>query len=354
MRTPDRRCVRAVEHPRRALGGHDQVDAEAFAVGSDLEERRHEVRVPGRDAAGSSTTMTSRGKVTPRHARWSRPSSSARRHRRVRSARCASEVSWCITTCGSAAHAPNVDPPARSSERERDRVGWEAGREAHHERAQQLALAGARRSADEHVRAVAVEVDLDRSVVTSRRSGTRAWDRSLVARQRAAIVAAPRLAAPSSCGIGTETGSVLVAGAREGRGRRAAPTGAPSAAATAVAEHGRAARRRRRSVRAAARPAPDRPSCSVTSVVQRDGHVVGALGEHDEPDRAATASFITGRNGAARSRHHAGLVDHGQRQVVGSRPDLAAVLGRTPPSRRPGRGRRAPGRRPTCDCAATT
>ena len=35
----DRRCVREVEHSRRALGGHDQVDAEAFAVGRDLEER---------------------------------------------------------------------------------------------------------------------------------------------------------------------------------------------------------------------------------------------------------------------------------------------------------------------------
>ena len=39
MRTPDRRCVRDVEHPRRALGGHDQVNAEAFAVSRDLEER---------------------------------------------------------------------------------------------------------------------------------------------------------------------------------------------------------------------------------------------------------------------------------------------------------------------------
>ena len=65
-------------------------------------------------AAGSSTTMTSRGNATPRHARSSRPSSSARSDRMARSARWASETSWCITTCGSDAHAANVDRPARS------------------------------------------------------------------------------------------------------------------------------------------------------------------------------------------------------------------------------------------------
>ena len=95
-------------------------------------------------AAGSSTTMTSRGNVTPRHALSSRPSSSARRHRR--------RALGQVRVGHVVVHHDVRERRARSERRpageveqgERDRVGREAGCEADHQAPQQLALAGAR------------------------------------------------------------------------------------------------------------------------------------------------------------------------------------------------------------------
>ena len=59
--------------------------------------------------------------------------------------------------------------------------------------------------------------------------------------------------------------------------------------------------------------------------------VVGDLGEHDEPDRARGVVHHRAQRRRPITPPRR-IVDHGQRQVVGSRPDLAAVLG----GRRPG------------------
>ena len=83
----------------------------------------------------------------------------------VRSARWASETSWCITTCGSEAHAANVDRPARSRSANVSAPGGRPAASPDHHRPQHLALAGAGCSADEDVRSVAFEVDLDGSPV---------------------------------------------------------------------------------------------------------------------------------------------------------------------------------------------